>query len=86
MGSTVSEGPKGARSFSVFRPSAEQPRTDAEQYSPPQTETLGLLTSPRKLLEERKPRVFELRQLLTANASAEQLARNSAEPRLARRR
>jgi len=85
VGSAVSEGPESTSSAGIFRVSAEQPRADAEQCPPAQPKTVGLLTTPGKRLEKRQPRIFELRQFLPADASAEQLARDGAKPRLSRR-
>jgi hypothetical protein len=86
VGSAVSKRPERTGSFGISGLSAEQPRADAEQDTSAQTQSLRLLTTPRKRLEKRKPRVFEGRQLLAAYASAEQLARDGAQPRLAGRR
>jgi hypothetical protein len=86
VGGPVSEGPESTSSAGIFRVSAEQPRADAEQCPPAQPKTVGLLTTPGKRLEKRQPRIFELRQFLPANVSAEQLARDGAQPRLSWRR
>jgi len=62
MGSAVNDRPERTGSFGIFRLSPEQPSADPEQNAAAQPETLGLLTTPGKRLEKRKPCVLELRQ------------------------
>jgi len=82
----VHHGPERARNLGILRRSTEQPGTDPEQDSTAQAQPLGLRLAPRERLQQRKPRIFELRQFLAADAPAEQLPRDGAEARLSRRR
>ena len=78
----VHERPERACSLGMLWLCAEHSGADAEENSTAQAQPLFLRLAPRERLQQRKPRVFELRQFLAADASAQQLPRDCAEARL----
>jgi hypothetical protein len=84
MPRAVDQRPECSRGFRTSRIAAEQPGTDSEQDSPTPSKTVRLRIAPRERLKQRKPRIFQIRQFLAADATTEQLTRDGAEARLAR--
>lgn len=84
MAGSVHERPDGSGGSRCALITSKKARTNAKQRAPPEAQRFGLTTSPRKRLQQRKPAVFQLRQLPAANSPFEQLGRKRLQARLSR--
>ena len=78
----IFERPQLAGSHPVRRVAPEQARADAEQDPAPLLQTFSLWISPWERLQQRKPCVLQLRQLVTAHTFGQEFACNCLQSRL----
>ena len=84
MRCAIDQGPKCASQLGIVTGSAEQPRSNAEQYASTQAETFDHGIAPRKWVEHRQPRVLKLRQFDAADALDDELSLDCMQPGLSR--
>jgi len=78
----VGQRPEGSRALRLVRAAAEQPCADPKQDASPEREANHLSLAPRERLKQRQPCIFELGQLMSAQAPRQKLARDRLQARL----
>ncbi len=76
----VDQRPQGAGGLAIIRIATEKPRTDPEQNSPAQLQSVRYLLPPRERVKQRQPRIFESGQLFATDPASEKLRLDRDQP------
>ena len=82
---TIDKGPQLACWFGKLWRPAKEPCTNRKKDSPAQTQAIDLRVCPGKRLNQREPRLFELREFPASHSSDTKFIGNCLKARLCRR-